>query len=378
MTTFPFGRVAGMAIRVHVSWTIVLALIVVTVAAQVGSLDPGAPAPARWAIGAVVAFGFLLSAVAHELGHALVARRQGVPTDTVVVYFLGAAASSRLETRRPRDEIAVALAGPLVSLVLGGALLALAEVAAAVGSAPAIVVARVALVVGTLDVALGLLNLLPAYPLDGGRVVRGIGWARTGDPRAGLRAAAAVGRGVGLALAIGGVAGMFLVDSTDALMVALGGWFLISTARGMERRAGLDAVLDGLTVRDMMEREMTTISPGLTIDTFASRVLDGSAALALPVVRGSELVGLIGARQLRRIRPDRWATVRVEDVMVVPPKLPVVGPETSMQSAVDDLASSHLDGLPVVEDGALTGIVLRRTVAEGLRRRAEQAGIDGW
>jgi len=378
MSTFPFGRIAGMEVRVHVSWTIVLTLIVVTMGAQIGTLEPETAAPLRWAIGIAVALGFLLSAVAHELAHTVVARRRGVPATTVVVYFLGAAASPRLETTRPRDEIAVALAGPIVSIALGGVLLALAAAGDAIGTAPAVTIAQIALVIGTLDVALGLLNLLPAYPLDGGRVVRGIGWARTGDPRAGLRSASTVGRAIGLVLAVGGVAGMFIVDSTDALMVALGGWFLISTARAMERRASLDAILDGLSVRDVMDHEMTTISPGLTLDTFASRVLDGSAALALPVVRGTELLGLIGARQLRRVRQDRWATLRVEDLMVAPPALPVLGPDTTIQAALEDLARTNVDGLPVVENGMLTGVVMRRAVAEALRTRAERAGIAGW
>jgi Zn-dependent protease/CBS domain-containing protein len=378
MSTFPFGGVAGLRVRVHLSWTIILALVVVTVASQVGSVDPASALPARWAIGLAVAIGFLLSAVAHELGHAIVARRRGIRTDVVVVHFLGAAASPRLESLRPRDEIAVALAGPLVSIVLGLAFLGVAAAADAVGSGVVGVVARIALVIGTLDVALGLLNLIPAYPLDGGRVIRGIGWARAGDPRAGLRVAATAGRVIGLVFAVAGVAAMFVADSAEALMVALGGWFLISTARAIERRAGLDALLDGISVRDMMERDPSTISPGLTIDTFADQVLGGSAALALPVVQGTQLLGLIGARQLRRARRDRWATLRVEDLMIRPPSLPVLSPDASAQSAVDDLARTSLDGLPVVEDGVLTGVVLRRTVAEALRVRAKEAGITPW
>ena len=378
MSTFPLGRIAGLSIRVHASWAIILALIVVTVAAQVGSLDPGTSQPMRWGIGVAVAVAFLLSAVAHELAHALVARRRGVPTTTIVVYFLGASATPALETTRPRDEIMTALAGPLASIALGAVLLGVAAAVESTDTSLAMAVGSTALVVGTLDVALGLLNLLPAYPLDGGRVVRAMAWSRTGDPRAALRTAASVGRAVGLTIAVLGVMGIFLIDSIDGLMIALGGWFLTSTARGVERRASLDSVLDGLFVRDVMERDVTTIPPGLTIDTFASQVLGGSAALALPVVRGSELLGLIGARQLRGIRQDRWATVRVEDVMVTGSALPILGPGATVQSAIDDLARSSLDGLPVVEDGLLTGMVMRRAIADAIRVRAASAGLAGW
>jgi Zn-dependent protease/predicted transcriptional regulator len=375
MSSIPFGRVAGLAIRVHASWAIVVALIVVTVAAQMGSFDPATPVALRWGIGVAVAIGFLLSAVVHEVAHAVVARRRGVAVETVVVYFLGAAATTQLDTVRPRDEIATALAGPLASIGLGLGLLGVALVGDAVGSEAGVVVGGIALVVGTLDVALGALNLVPAYPLDGGRVVRAIAWSRTGDPRVGLRVAGTVGRVVGLVIAALGVLAIVVLEPVNGFMVALGGWFIVSTARSMERRAELDAILDGLLVRDVMDRDVTAIAPGLTIDTFANQVLGGSAAPALPVVRGTELLGVIGARQLRRVRRDRWATVRVQDVMVAPPTMPTVGPETSLQAALDGLARSSLDGLPVMEDGRLTGIILRRAVAEAVRLRLTNTGV---
>jgi Zn-dependent protease/predicted transcriptional regulator len=375
MSSVPFGRVAGLAIRVHVSWALIVALVLVTVAAQMGSFDPETPVPLRWAIGIAVALGFLLSAVVHEVAHAMVARRRGAAVDTVVVYFLGASATTRLDTGRPRDEIAAALAGPLASIALGLVLVGVAFLGDAIGTEVAAVIGGVALVVGTLDVALGALNLIPAYPLDGGRVVRAIAWWRTGDPRSALRSAGTVGRVVGLGIAAVGVLAIVLLEPVNGFMVALGGWFIVSTARAMERRGELDAILDGLFVRDVMDRQVTAIAPGLTIDTFANQVLGGSAAPALPVVRGSELLGVIGVRQLRRVRRDRWATVRVQDVMVAPPTMLTVGPETSLQTALDGLASSSLDGLPVMEDGQLTGIVLRRSVAEVVRLRLAGTGV---
>ena len=164
-----------------------------------------------------------------------------------------------------------------------------------------------AFVVGALDLALGLVNLVPAFPLDGGRVVRGLAWARSGDARAGLRTAARVGRFIGLLLAGLGVVGILLgdvvgIETIDGLMVALCGWFLTSTARTVERQAGLDQLLDGLSVADVMDRDVAGIPPGLTLDTFAGQVLDGSSPMALPVTRGTELLGVIGASQLRRVR----------------------------------------------------------------------------
>ncbi len=384
MSSFPVGRVAGLEIRIHVSWAIILAIIVVTAGAQVGALDPSSSMPVRWGIGVVVAVLFLASAMAHDIGHAVVARRRQVPTDSVVVYFLGAAASPDLTTVRPRDEVAIALAGPIVSLAVGIGLLGIAGLASLLGDGgPALILGRVAFVVGSLDLALGFVNLIPAFPLDGGRVVRGLAWARTGDARAGLRTAARVGRFVGLFLAGLGVAGILLVeilptDSIDGLMVALCGWFLTSTARTVERRAGLDQLLDGLSVGDIMDRSVTGIPPGLTLDTFAGQILDGSASMALPVTRGTELLGVIGASQLRRVKQDRWATTRAEDLMISTPALQILSPETTIRAALVGLGRAGIDALPVMDGGTFAGLLTRRAVATAIQGRAERAGISPW
>ncbi len=179
MNALPVARLFGFEIRVHVSWAIILALIAVSVVTQVGLLAPDASPAVGWLIGAVVAAGFLLSALAHELGHAVAARRAGLPGGPVVVYVFGGAAGPDLETTRPRDEATIALAGPLVSLAIGFAFVAVFLLTLAAGDPQAGVTAtigRIAVVIGLLNLLLGLVNLLPAYPLDGGRVVRAIVW----------------------------------------------------------------------------------------------------------------------------------------------------------------------------------------------------------
>lgn len=370
MSTIPLLRVLGFEIRVHISWAIILAVIAVTTEGQIGRLEPGSGAAIRWLIGGVVAASLLVSAVLHELGHAFAARRAGVPAGPVVVFFFGAAASSTLATRRPRDEIVIGLAGPVVSLILGTALLVIGVAAGATGTIPIQAAGEVAVVVGTLNLLLGGLNLLPAFPLDGGRVVRGIAWHRSDDPDVGLRVAARVGRWFGLGLGAIGFVVIVAADSLDGLMIALSGWFLVGTSGAALRQAQFDAVVGDLRVGDVMDRTVQGVPPGLTIDTFAARVLDGSASPSLPVVRGTDLLGIIGLAQLRRIRPDRWATTRAEDLMVVPPTLPLVESTTTIRSVLEQLQRTGLDGLPVVDAGALAGVVTRRGVAEALRLRA--------
>ena len=369
MSALPIARLFGFEIRVHVSWAIILAVIAVTVVTQVGTMAPESSAALRWTLGAVVAGAFLISALAHELGHAIAARRFGAPGKTVVIYFFGGAATPTLEMKTPREEIVAALAGPLVSLLIGAILMAVARLGSALGGDAPEIVGQVALVVGVLNLALGLVNLLPAFPLDGGRVARAIGWARTGEPERGLRVAARVGRWIGIGLGVVGVVLILTMDSADGLMVALAGWFLVSSSRAVERTAAVDALLRGLRVGDVMDREVKSVPAGLTLDTFAAQVLDLPGG-SLPVVDGMNLVGVLGERQVRRVRRDKWSATRAGDLMTAAAGLPAIDPETTLRAAIDHLHRMGLDGLPVLEAGRLAGVVTRRAVAEAIRVRA--------
>jgi Zn-dependent protease len=374
----PIARLFGFEIRVHVSWAIILAVIAVTAATRVAEVAPGIGSVASWAVGAVIAAAFLLSALAHELGHAVVARRAGLKGGPVIVYFFGGAATTRLETSRARDEIAVALAGPLVSLGAGAFLLVVASLGELAGGGVLQSIGRVAFVIAGLNVLLGTVNLLPAFPLDGGRIVRGLAWARTGDPARALRIAASTGRYVGILFATLGIVGILVVDTLDGLMLAVCGWFIVSSASAVDRSAEIDATLEGIRVADVMDHDVAGVPPGLTLDTFAEQVLDSASGASVPVLRGPDLLGMVGAKQVRRVRRDRWANTRAEDLMVSGDALPHVGPEMSLRDALDSLHRSGLDGLPVFESGTLTGIVTRRAVAtaiaEAVRDRMRTGG----
>lgn len=366
MNALPVARLFGFEIRVHVSWAIILAVIAVTAATRVAEVAPGIGPLGSWVVGGIVAAAFLLSALAHELGHAFAARHVGLPGVPVIVYFFGGAASTRLETVRPRDEILVAIAGPLVSLGVGGVLSGIALVGELAGQGPIHAVGQVALVIGVMNLLLGGINLLPAFPLDGGRIVRALAWERTGDPARALRMAGSAGRYLGILFATVGIVAILFVDSLDGLMLAVCGWFIVSSAGAVDRSAEIDATLEGISVGDVMDHDVSGVPPGLTLDTFAEQVLDGASPASVPVLRGLDLLGMIGAKQIRRIRRDRWANTRAEDLMVSGDALPHVGPEMSLRDALDQLHRSGLDGLPVLEAGTLTGIVTRRAVAKAI------------
>lgn len=374
MNGIPVARLLGFEIRIHASWVLIVALVAVLVVGQLELLLPGAAMPVRWAVGAIIAAGFLLSVLAHELGHGIAARRRGIDVGPITLYFFGGSASFHLESDRPRDEAVIALAGPGVSLVIG-ALLGLFGLAADAGLAGLRAVGGVALVLAALNVVLGAANLVPAYPLDGGRVVRAVVWARTGDERRGARAAAMSGRIVGWILIGAGLAIMLQGDSADGLMLALSGWFLGSASRAIVRRLAVQDLLADLRVGDVMERGVNSIPPNLTVDTFASQLLDGTSG-ALPVVRDDAIVGLVGASQVRRLRRSKWSTTRAEDLMVAPPTLPLVAAGDTLWSALDGLRRTGLDGLPVVEGAGLLGVVTRDAIVATIQSQARLRGVS--
>ena len=373
MTGVPVARVLGFEIRLHLSWLFIVAIVTVTVAGRLTQFQPDIAPGISWAIGLAGSLGFMLTVVAHELAHAIVARRDGAEVSVIVVHFIGSPAPIDVIASSPRAEAITALAGPIVSAVLGVGLVGLAVGAMTFGPAagPA---SDVFVIVGALDPLLAGVSLVPAFPLDGARLVRAAAWARTGNQRAGTRVAGVVGRYAGRAAMIVGLAIILTGATLDGVMVGLVGWFLMASARSVDRWLVLDGLLQGMKVGEAMEKELATISPQLTLDTFAAGVLDGTVTPALPVVHDDVLVGIVGIAQLRAVAQRKWASTRTEDVMVGTALMPTASPDDRLTDALESLRRSHLDGLPVLDGGALRGVLTRRSIAALLHARAEARG----
>lgn len=385
MNGVPIARLFGIEIRLHLSWIFIVAIITATVGSQLAKLPPTAdetPLPdatLAWAIGLAASLVFMLTVIAHELAHALVERHFGMKVTSISVHFIGSPAVVDVRAETPRAEAAIALAGPLTSLAIGLILVAVAFLTVLSASDAVGIVGDVLVIVGTLNLVLAGVSLVPAYPLDGGRVVRAIGWARAGDPRRGARLAAMVGRGIGWLLVAAGLAVILLGENgagiPDGIMLGLIGWFLGASSRSVDRWVVMDGLIAGVRVEEAMEAEMDTISPQLTLDTFGQQVLDGTLGPALPVLRAGELVGIVGALQLRTVPRRDWPMTRTSEVMVDLAKVPTIGPEESLTDGLERLRTSELDGLPVLVGTDLRGVLTRRSIAVALRARADLAGM---
>jgi Zn-dependent protease len=347
------GRVAG--IPVGVNWTVfvILALIANIVAQSIlPRADSGRPAGVYWAIGIPTALLFLASLLAHEIAHALVARRKGVPVRSITLWVLGGVTQLGGETRNARADLEIAAAGPLASLAAGGVLILATFAADSVG-APALIGAALGWI-GAMNLLLAVFNLLPGAPLDGGRILRALSWMRHGDRARADRVATRAGQVLGGTLIGVGVAQALILGQIDGLWLSLVGWFLIWAA-GMEgRTAILRDAAEGMRMRDLMIHEPECVPAWSPIERFVDAVALGSRQSVFPVVGlNGEPTGVVTLERLSGVPSGD----RVESVAVRLPPEYVADPEDPVTSLLGrpPLAGAVL--AVVVSHGRVVGMI---------------------
>jgi Zn-dependent protease len=367
------ARIAGIEVRVHFSWIAIVAFVTVGVAVQPQAFPIDWPDWSRFAAGGILSVLFFVSIVVHELAHGIVARQRGLPVNSITIVFFGGLTAVEVESTKPRDELAIAGSGPLVSIVAGVAIAALAVGIGPEGS----VLGLGAAVLAAVNILLGALNLVPALPFDGGRLLHAVVWAATGDRARATRLATRAGRLIG-ALGVGaGLLVSLAGDGWTGIAVLLSGWFILQGARVTERRQAIEDLLTGLHVEEVMERDLPTVGSTLTIDTFADQLLVDGERTSVPVVLDGALVGVIGVSQLRRLRRRRWPELRAADVMVSPPALPSLAADDAAWAGMELLRKSGLDAIPVMAGEALLGLLTRRSLVAAIQARATEQGRSG-
>ena len=262
--TISFGRIAG--IRVGANWSVMVIASLLAVGLAEGALPelaPGYPGELYWLTAAGAALVFFVSLLAHEMAHALVARSVGLPVDGIVLWALGGVSRLGGDAPTARDELRIAVVGPMTSLGLGAAAFLIAIVLGSV-SAPELLVGAVTWL-AVINVLLGLFNLAPAFPLDGGRVVRAVIWARRGDRLDATRRAAGIGRAFGYGLIVFGVLNGLLGGLVEGLWFAFLGWFVVSIGAAEVAQVEQRELLTGVTVADIMSREPFCIPPDIRV-----------------------------------------------------------------------------------------------------------------
>jgi Predicted secreted protein containing a PDZ domain len=365
-STFRFLRVRGIAIGAHWSWLVVAVLVAWSLAAVVfPTAYPGLGGDAYLVMGVVAAALFFGSVLLHELGHALVALREGMELDEITLWLLGGVAHLRGRPRSPGVEFRVAIAGPLVTLLLACVCYGVALTGRIAGWPPQVI--AVAEYLALLNVVVLVFNLMPALPLDGGRVLRAFLWHRKGGfPRA-TRLSAAAGRGFGLALVAVGLLGFFTGGGVGALWLVLLGWFLSQAAQTEDQDALARQSLRGLTVGEVMRPDPVTVPPDITVDRFLD-IAAGARFSTFPVTEDGEPRGLVSIRQAAAVPAGERGRRTVADVMTPADRVPVAAPGDEVADTLDAMRDD-VHRLLVVEGGRITGILTGSDVAHALEVR---------
>ncbi|WP_406726242.1 site-2 protease family protein [Streptomyces sp. GD-15H] len=354
--TFVLGRIAGVRVGVH--WSVLFIFGIIAFGLSQGRLPetyPGRAWTVYWAAGLCTAVVFFASLLAHELGHAVVARRNGVEVDDIVLWLLGGAARLRSEASSPGAELRIAGVGPLISLLLGG-LFAFDAWLLELASGPGVVVEMVAWLAG-INVLLAVFNALPAAPLDGGRLLRAFLWWRTGDRLRATTGATAAGRVFGWLLVVLGLIAFMRTGMFGGLWLALIGWFLITTATAEGRQAHLREALADVPVRNVMTPEPLAVSADTTVAGFLTDARYRYRHSAFPVTEDGAPVGLVTLDSARKVPQAEAHAVAVREVMVPLSQTTVVGPDGPLADLLPRMEPGAEHRVLVVEDGRLVGIV---------------------
>jgi Zn-dependent protease/CBS domain-containing protein len=364
------GRLAGIELAIHPSLLVIAFIVTMSLAFQLAAQFPLWPDAVHWLLAALTAALFFASVLAHELSHAVVARRFGLRVEGITLFIFGGVTSIDDDSRTPRQEALIAVAGPLTSIVIGGALLLVTYVVAQPQ------VGAVLGWLGFINVMLGLFNLIPGFPMDGGRVLRAVLWRLRGDRLGATRNAAQVGR-VFAYLLIG--FGVFVSlqsrgSIVGGLWLALIGWFLSNAAEATLAQAGVERSLLGVRVRDAMETAPPSVSPNESVSELVNeRMLRGAERSFFVRHDDGGLAGLVTLGDVRRLPRDQWPGARVTDIMTRYPDLATIGPEVPLVDALRALQDREVGQLPVVEDDGRRpiGLVTRQGILRLLEARVK-------
>jgi Zn-dependent protease/predicted transcriptional regulator len=369
----PIGRILGVRVKVHPSWFIVFALVVVSLAAVGVPGDQELPDALRWTLAIVVAALFFLSVLVHELAHAIVARRQGLSVDEITLFIFGGPPSVDREAPNARAEALIAGVGPVVSMGIAALGLGAWAVLSGVDGEAALFARGVAWWVGMSNLLLSAFNLIPGYPMDGGRLLRALLWTVTGNFMRATRFATLAGRVFAYALIAAGIAWALAGEIFPGIWLALIGWFLNQAAEGSYRRVEFGRLVEGIHVRDVMEQDVAVVGPNLTLDTLVEQHLMTGRASLYPVTLDGNLVGTVEIAQVSRIARGEWPNTRVTDIMTRGDDLSTLTSPATVMDAMTRFEETGAPAIPVVAEDdrhRLLGLVTREGLLRALRRRA--------
>src|SRR5215470_11344501 len=367
------GRVFGIEIGLHYSWFVIALLIVLSLSAHFHMVNPQWSLGLTWSLAAITSLLFFASIVAHEFAHAAVANARGMPVRSITLFALGGIANVEREPVDAKSEFLMAIVGPITSAVLGFFFLAIAWTAGwrpEFGTPPAPLWAALVWL-GYINIALAVFNMIPAFPLDGGRVLRSIIWGINRDPVRSTKIAAGVGQFISVAFIVIGLLRFFAGADFGGLWLAFIGRFLKDAAAATYIGVKASAALSGVRVRDVMAQDCPTVDGNLNLRTLVEDYLMRTGRRCFIVREDGRHIGLVTVNELKKVESDRRPFTTVAQIAVPFERVHSVSPDTPLNQALELMTSSDVNQLPVISNGELVGVITRSQVLQFLQTHAE-------
>jgi Zn-dependent protease/predicted transcriptional regulator len=366
------GRIFGVAVGLHYSWIIIALLVTLSLRSQFAVEHPNWDGFTIWSIAIITGLLFFVSILLHELSHAAVARLRGIPVRAITLFALGGVAQIEKDAADAKSEFWMGIIGPITSFVIGAVCLVLAwltgwNFSAETGSP----LMAMFMWLGIINISLAIFNMIPGFPLDGGRVLRAIVWWITGDGNRSTRIASRVGRVVAMAFILLGIWRFFSGAGLGGLWIAFIGWFLLDAARASGAQVEITERLTGIRVGDVMAQQFATVDANSNLQTFVQEHLLPTGHRCFVVLEQGRPAGIITLHEVKAIDRARWPYTTVGDVMRPLESLRTVGPERPVAEALEMMGREDVNQIPVVQQGRLAGIVSRAHILRVLQTRAE-------
>ncbi len=368
------GRVFGVELGLHFSWIVIALLITFSLAAHFHMVNRQWSETTTWAAAILTGVLFFAGLFAHELSHAIVAKSRGLPIRGITLFALGGVAQIEKEAGDANTEFFMGIIGPITSAVLGILCLLISK---ALGwtwrSVPDTPGVAILVWLGYINLALAAFNMIPGFPLDGGRVLRAIVWAATHNADRATRIAARVGQVVAAGFIAFGVFEFFAGAGLNGLWLAFIGWFLMQAAGASFLHVKAMSALRGLKVADMMTRDCVRVDGNLDLQTFVDSYLLRTGQRCFVVVDDGYLAGMLTPQDVRTVDRGRWAETPVRQIMRPLHRLRAVDPQTPLAEALEIMGREDVNQLPVVQNGQLEGVLSRGNIVHVLQTRSELA-----
>ncbi len=361
--------VRGIEIRLDYSWFLIFALVTYSLAVQYFPQQHHWSPALYWSLGLVTSILFFLSVLLHELSHSFVAQSRGIPVPRITLFIFGGAAQIAQEPKKAGDELVMALAGPGMSVLIGAVSGALWWLFKRTGIEPlSALFGWLALI----NVSLAVFNLIPGFPLDGGRVLRAIIWGASKDSSRSTMIAGAVGKGVAfLFIFLGVFLLLFKGEVFNGLWIAFIGWFLLQAASASTRQQALTDLLAGHTAGEVMQTDCPFIESGTLVSDLVYRQILHTGRRCFPVLDDGQVSGIVTIHSIKAVPMEQWAQTTARAIMIPADRLKSVAPETPLSRVMELIAADGVNQAPVVKDGKFIGMVSRDSVMDFLRNKNE-------